>query len=214
MTAVDNASAARAIERTDWAPANGLTAEGIMAYCASRLNSLDSLIKSRFEEQKKRNGALKEAGDLVARLSNWSVVTAGKDLHAVGEQAHRDNAAGLAWMYNNTTSPEVRQKISEAYRIVTGKDLIVEPDGKVAAFQLSNKTVVLDIEKIGPLDSAQWQGFIGGIKSVQDGLTKDSELSMIQLQSVVSQRQLAVQMTTQLLQTMHESCKQVVSNYR
>jgi hypothetical protein len=49
---------------------------------------------------------------------------------------------------------------------------------------------------------------------LRDGLTKDSELSMIQLQSVVSQRQLAVQMTTELMSAMNESTKEVAGNIR
>lgn len=213
-TAIDNASAARTIERTDWAPAGGLTAEGVLAYCASRLNTLDALIRSRFDEQKKRNTALKEAGDVIARLNNWSSIAKGTDLDDEGKKAHRENAAGFAAMYNHTSDPEVRGKIAEAYRIITGKDLVVERSGAAAAWQLDPNQVALDVGQIQPKDAASWQGFIGSVKSVQDGLTKDSELSMIQLQSVVSQRQLAVQMTTQLMQTMHESSKQVVSNIR
>lgn len=214
-TAIDNAAAARTIEGADWSPANGLTAEGLMAYCASRLNSLDALITSRFDEQQKRNGALKEAGAVIARLNNWSFVSSGADVKNSPEAqaAHKENAAGFAAMYNSATDPEVKNKIADAYRMITGKGLVVN-NGKAEASQLNKDTVVLDLDALKGTPAAEWQGFIGGVKSVQDGLTKDSEMSMLQLQSIVSQRQLAVQMTTQMLQTMHESSKQIVSNIR
>lgn len=214
-TAIDNAAAARTVQGADWTPnTSGLTAEGVMTYCASRLNSLDALIKSRFSEQQKRNGALKEAGDVIARLNGWTIVAKGESLDPKGKEIHRGYAAGLAAMYNNTTDPEVKNKIADAFKMVTGNNLVVAPNGKAEDWQTTAGNLTLNLPGIEEVTAAQWQGFIGGVKTVQDGLTKDSELSMIQLQSIVSQRQLAVQMTTQMLQTMHESSKQVVSNIR
>lgn len=214
-TAITNTAAPQTIGGTPIGPATGLTAEGIMAYCASRLNSLDTLIQNRFEEQKKRNAGLKEAGELIAHLNQWSYVSPGSTLQGdpAGQTAHRRNGADLAKMYNSATDPEVKGKIAEAFRVVTGTNLVVA-DGKAALSQLDPANIKLELSEIKEMKGTEWQTYIGGVKTVQDGLTKDSELSMIQLQSVVSQRQLAVQMTTQLLQTMHESSKQVVSNIR
>ena len=53
---------------------------------------------------------------------------------------------------------------------------------------------------------------IEAIKNDQSNMTKAGEMNMIQLQSLVSQRQLAVQMTTQLMQTANDTLKQVVGN--
>ena len=92
--------------------------------------------------------------------------------------------------------------------------MVLDGYGKAEDFQLDPSKTTLNLDNIHAMDATQWQGFIGGVKSVQDGLTKDSEMSMIQLQSVVSQRQLAIRMTTQLLQTMNESGKQVIGNIR
>lgn len=213
-TPIDNTSAANPIASADWEPTGGLDAQGILAYCSSRLSSLDSLIQSRFEEQKKRNETLKQAGALVAQLSTFPCVKKGSDLNAADLQVHQGMAAEIARQANATTDPELRGQAAAAYRMVTGKDLVFGPNGQVDPAQLDAKTVTLDPNAIGGTEAAGWQGFISTIKAKQDGLTKDSELSMIQLQSVVSQRQLAVQMTTQLLQTMNESTKQVVSNIR
>jgi hypothetical protein len=214
MTTIDNTSAARPIDGTAWSPEAGLTAEGVMAYCASRLNSLDTLIQSRFADQQKRNTALKEAGGVIARLNYWTGIGEGEGMDATNQANHKAYAADFAGCYNQTTDPQVRAKIADAYKILTGKDLVLDGTGKAAAWQLDKKQVQLELSGIHAKSPEQWQGIIGGVKAVQDGLTKDSEMSMIQLQSVVSQRQLAVQMTTQLMQTMHESSKSVVANIR
>jgi len=44
------------------------------------------------------------------------------------------------------------------------------------------------------------------------GASDSAELNMFRLQSLVSQRQLAVQLTTRLLQTMHDSAKRIIGN--
>ena len=43
-------------------------------------------------------------------------------------------------------------------------------------------------------------------------LSRGAELYMIELQSLVSQRQLAVQLTTRLLQMLNEMSKQIIGN--
>jgi hypothetical protein len=211
-TPITNTSAARAVTSADLGPTSGLDAQGVLTYCSSRLTSLDALIQSRFDEQKRRNETLHQAGALIAQLNSWTFVASG-DLSDAALAGHKGMGAAIARQANAITDPELRGQAAQAYRIVTGKDLVFGPNGQVEPAQLDEKTVTID-PRGGGAETAAWQGFIGKIKAMQDGLTKDSELSMIQLQSVVSQRQLAVQMTTQLLQTMSESTKQVVSNIR
>jgi len=218
MTTITSANAVPFTNASDVVP-EGLTAEGVMAYCASRLNSLDALIQSRFAEQQHRNSSLKEAGALLAKLSTWDHITRGKDgdkeiLTNENQAVHRQFASELAALYNGSDDPQVKAKAAEAFAMVTGRPLALDGYGKAAPQELDKSLVALKLEGIQEVETAKWSGFIGGVKSIQDNLTKDSELSMIQLQSVVSQRQLAVQMTTQLMQTMHESCKLVIGNVR
>jgi hypothetical protein len=212
MTTIGNAAPINPVQGASWAPIEGLTAEGVLAYCGARLNSLDSLIKSRFDEQKQRNAALKEAGALITALNaaTWGLRADGN-----GDADFRKGmGAGLAKMFNATSDPQVRGKIAEAFRVFTGKDLVVGADGKAGGKQLDPKTCELwtGDGHMPEYSAEQWQQYVGGVKQLQDGLSKDSELSMIQLQSIVSQRQQAVQMATQLLAAMHDGCKQAIGN--
>ncbi|ETR75942.1 hypothetical protein X566_21175 [Afipia sp. P52-10] len=50
------------------------------------------------------------------------------------------------------------------------------------------------------------------IKRAETGMNRNSELRMIQLQSAVSQRQSAVQMTTRMMRGIEDSRRQVLKN--
>lgn len=214
MTTVSNATSVSPVTAADPTPA-GLTAEGILAYCASRLNALDELINARFAEQKSRNAGLKEAGELMTKLNaSDNGIAAGGSLSPKQQEDHKWVAADLANLYNRATNPDVKTKIAESFKLFTGKDLVVGNDGKAEKSQLNRDTVTLDLEKIYEKKPEAMQAFVMGVKQVQDNLTKDSELSMIQMQSTIAQRQQAVAMTTQLLQTINESAKQIIGNYR
>ncbi len=51
-----------------------------------------------------------------------------------------------------------------------------------------------------------------GFKTIQSTYDSGSELQMIQLQSLMSQRQTAIQLTTNLIQTMNDTMQKVVGN--
>jgi hypothetical protein len=201
---INGAAGANGVQPAD-IPPTGLTAEGILVYCSTRLNALDSLIQSRFAEQKAKNEALTAAGKLMAELNTMSSISEGG---SGNPENHVKMGAALATQLNNTTDAQVRNKICEAYHRTTGKPLAIV-NGKA-----DPNSVTLDPAHIHAHDENQWQGFIGGVKAVQDSLTKSGEIAMIELQSVVSQRQLAIQLSTQLMAAVNEGSKSVVSNIR
>jgi hypothetical protein len=220
MDQVSGTNSTNPIANVDWSSGEGLSAEGILAYCSSRLSVLDGMIESRFAEQKKRGQALKEAGEVLAYLSQFDHIS---DKGGNNDVGHKNIGADLLSFYDNCTDPKVKAKISEAFTKMTGGQLILGSDGKATsslgvdpadAGSGQRALPLLCKDKIGAHNEAQWSGFLGGIKTMQDGISKDSELSMIQMQSIVSQRQLAVQMTTQLMQAKNESVMCVVRNIK
>jgi hypothetical protein len=216
MDQVSGTNSTNPIANIDWSSGEGLSAEGILAYCSSRLSILDGMIESRFAEQKKRGQALKDAGELLSIAGRWDGVVAGKDMNAECQGWHQAQAKDLMNLYERTQDPAVRGKIAEAFAMATGRQLSLGADGKaVSSGGLdSNGRIALDLSNIKGISSAVYGGFLTGVKTLQDGISKDSELSMIQMQSIVSQRQLAVQMTTQLMQAKNESVMCVVRNIK
>jgi hypothetical protein len=218
MTTINTTAGTSAVQNVDWQPTNGLDAQGILLYCSSRLSSLDDLIKSRFAEQEKRNQAVKDAGSLMSLLNRATYgIKDGKDAQDNDKNYDASMGADLAKAYNTTQDPQVREKIWGAYKAWTGRDLEGDGHGGAALWQCDPHQLKdkLDVNNIHGFNGQDYQStFVANVKEIQDGLTKDSELSMIQLQSIVSQRQQAVQMTTQLMATMNDSMKQVLGNIR
>jgi hypothetical protein len=192
---------------SDLGPA-GLSPESILAYCTSRLRSLDDIIMQKLQRQQQRNNSLKELGDLQALMGHWSYISpeGGDDNGRVG---HSNMSQGLADLYNRTKDPDVKAKIALMYRTVSGKDLAVDAtgrashDGQVHRIGIEGKS------------SAEYNAFLeSNLSQLQNSLSKDGELEMINIQSLVSQRQLAVQLTTQMMAQINESLKGIAGNIR
>lgn len=204
-----------------------LSPEMLLAYCSSRLNALDSTIDQYFKDQQTKNAAMKACSALQAKLGRWSSHWDSKELtkpeNAGNLQDHANMANDILEVYRSTNDPEVKAACEAAFKNVTGRELRdYTPAGHLQAGNTQGGFVVTaeDIKKsaeqghIPAADTTQWASVIESVKSVQQGLSKGAEMNMIQLQSLVSQRQLAVQLTTQLMQTIHESSKQIAGNIR
>jgi hypothetical protein len=59
---------------------------------------------------------------------------------------------------------------------------------------------------------AEAQGFISSVKGVQDDMNSASELGMISIQSYMSQRETAVQLTTNLMQSIDDQAQKIAEN--
>jgi len=193
-------------------PESALDPSTILAYCASRLNAIDTLIRSRFAAQTKTNETLKHANELIDTLNMFPAgVAEGAGPDAKCANDHRHLAARLARNYNQATDPALRAKLADNYLVVTGKPMALE-NGFATATDPAK--VELDLARIGPISDADWKLRIASVKTLQDSLSKDGELSMIELQSLVSQRQLAIQLTTQLMSAEAEGKRAIVANIK
>lgn len=200
------------------APSAGLTADGLLLYCSARLATIDDTIEQYFVKQQHGNKTMRDASNLMSVLSgfpNGASSREGMDA-ATGDHktkikdGHVNMANGLLHAYASTNDPELKAKMHQAFKMATGRELseFVNPDGSTRPF------VEGDLGTWDAVSKEQWDALAEDVKGVQSSVSKGSELNMIQLQSLVSQRQLAVQLTTQLMQTLHEAAKQAVGNIR
>lgn len=207
-TNVDGPSGANTINPADSWMSDGLTPESLLVYCQTRLGSLDDLIKERFDDQQRRAGDMKLAGEVLALVSTWPEVT---ERGAGAEGAHAEMGNKLMEAYNKAGNPELKERIAAVFAKVVGRPMTINGGKAEGAVTPAN----LNPDGIKKMDPTSWQTFVSAqLKTVQDSLSKDGELSMIQLQSMVSQRQLCIQLTTQVMQTLHETKKTVVGNIR
>ncbi len=208
---------------------NALSPEGLLMYCSSRLEALDTNIKQYFAEQQRRNAGIRDASKLLEILQSgtWGTGQMGANkpdddnsrnwwgddpgVRASHAQNHANKANELLDLWRSTESPEVKAACEAAFKQVSGRDL---KDFSAKGQTISGDQVLAAAGNIEPVTKEQRMAQVEAIKNEQSSMTKAAEMNMIQLQSLVSQRQLAIQLTTQMMQTMHESSKQVVGNIR
>ncbi len=211
-----------------------LDADSLLAYCTSRLNALDTQINQRFAEQTNRTNNGKALAKAIADLRTF---TGGVTEHAGGQTQAKDANGKLMFDanmkpimvdheyagnhqtlgdnliadYNATSDPEQKSAIAGMYAEVTGTsitDLSTDASGHPTG------PAKLNPDNIKGISETAWNAQVDTLKTMADNSSKDNELNMISLQAMVSQRQLAIQLTTGMMQAMNEGAKGVVANIR
>lgn len=184
--------------------------ETLLFYCSSRLGSIDNQIGAYFKDQQAKNRASKELSDVQGVLGQASYQHGGEGFTTTDAGYHVDAGNKLLNIYRNAETPEGKQAAADAFRLRTGMDISAYRNGD----SVTEQQVMEAKDNIAAKDANQWAQVIEGVKSKSAEVSKSAELNMIQLQSLVSQRQLAVQLTTQLMQAVHEGSKNVAGNIR
>lgn len=167
-----------------------LTPDSLMLYCQSRLQGIDSQVNEAFAKQQESNTAQSILGKLAASPAfavPGDKIASGNDADA-RVQAIKDAIDGaLANLDPNSAAYKALSdyEANSIDKINTSQDISVDQ---------FNSTVV------------------GGLSSIQKDLNSSSELSMIGLQSLMSQRQQAIQVCTNLVQALGDQCQKIAEN--
>lgn len=227
MSSVQSASGAGAVPFLSGAVnnpnVNSLSPESLLLYCSSRLETLDKNIQKYFAEQQDNNRKSQELSDVIA-VGKWGGAQAGPEALLAdpnGPQQFADKANALANLYATSSTPDAKAAAASEFQSLTGQDInnfvsekgVVRPvtPDNIKDWANGNDGSPATIKAISETEASSR---IDTLKTKLDAFSKNGELNMIQLQSLVSQRQLAVQLTTQLMQTAHETTKGVVGNIR
>lgn len=197
-----------------------LTPDALMAYCGVRMRSLDTSIREKMIAQQNAaktqtdiSKVLQDLGKLYGTDSDWDVQNDKPNAHV-----HEMAKVLLDKANDSSLDPALRAKLKDiASSLVrvkeqngvyvdaawNGQGWVNKPDGFDCNCALSaEKHTVSDIKDLvdGPL------------KSLQSDLQRSTELDMIQLQSLMSQRQSAVQMCTNLVQALGDQVNKITAN--
>jgi len=170
----------------------GLTPEGLMIYLKSRLNGLDSQIDGIFSNQQ-HNQHVQEA------LQKLKSILAGLDQSKNGTEpglVKKINAAlaGLA-----DVDADLAKRVGDTLK---GEGQILDgAGGKGANHPPDDRYKVSDVKT-----SAEY------LDSVTKELNAGAQLDMIHLQSLMSSRQTAVQLSTNLIQSLGHSADAIAAN--
>lgn len=188
-----------------------LTTDALLTYCQVRLASLDQKIDTVFKRQQKAADDQKALSELRASLQ--ACMSGG--IQPGGRAAHDLIRAYQAAIV--AVGPE-----SE-----TGKALIAaqsefvhrcDADGTLASEMSASDYWTKDLapdadhSHVNALSAEDVKAFDTRIKGVEDGLAHGTELDMVSLQSLMSQRQMAIQIATNMVQTLGDMANKIAAN--
>ena len=167
----------------------GLTPESILAYCQNRMDSLDSRVQVYMDREEKKGELQKEIGNLQSLLPGNRVNGDDGDYHYEFDkdavQASIDKIDGLAGDLGVDTS-----NIDRVAGLTCGDG----NDNEMCQSEADTTKASLD--------------------AASSAVSSGMELDMIQLQSLVQQRQTAIQLSTNLVTSIDEGPKAIAQNIR
>lgn len=163
----------------------GLTPEGLMIYLRSRLGNLDSQIGDIFNKQQKNQATQKALEELQNTISKLDADTkTSKKYTGLGDELRKD-LADLKKVDPDLAS-EVAAEIQKQGQVLYGGDDSYNGQ-EVTASQTYIDNLVKDIDS-------------------------GSQMDMIHLQSLMSSRQTAVQLSTNLVSALGQSTRSIAAN--
>ena len=196
----------------------GLTPDALMAYCKARLDSIDGQVKDSFDSQQKGAEDVSRINTVLGDLKNFSAVGTTKaedctkletSLGSAITDLQKSNPTcpalpGLIQTYNNMVWSGTGGSSTDPPKIFPGPQFI-DPDDYPPDTSLPKQG---DCD-LGP---TELQGFVQQITDASATISSQSELQMVQLQSLMSQRQTALSLTTNLVQSLGDQQNKIADN--
>ena len=196
-----------------------LSPDALMAYCQSRLHSIDDQVQSTFAAQQSRNGETAALQQVIATFDTYSAGVSSGDAQG---------ATKCAAMESSLYSLIVQIKASDRGCPELGtleqtyNDLLYTGTGPQDATATTPALQYVDESTYPPkqngpkgdnvISATEVQGFVTSLQGCASDLNSGSELQMIQLQSLMSERQTAVELTTNLVQSLGDQSEKVAEN--
>jgi hypothetical protein len=197
----------------------GLTPDAVMTYCASQLNHLDEGIKKHMAQQEIARDQQNKLGKLKA------IMAGAQNADAVDMKVQIMSAMKEAYDSLPANDPGRDQLNKTFHEYITSACFADKGDARRATGDTYN-LFNLDAQKIGALanmdihngdngiSADEMKRYAGMVDPVLSDVGKGAELEMINLQSLVSQRQMAVQISTQMLSKMNETYMSIVNGIK
>lgn len=209
-----------------------LTPDALMSYCSMRLRGLDEQVNVAFNKQKIANDDGKTLSDLQSKLwtPNQPVNTAcnGGFEAALGEAKKMlDTAACIKDPATRAALEDkakaLLQKCQEGLNARAAANKVDPPDvgsfltmlneGASSGAIDGTLTNLCGAEATYDVSIADYKACTtDAVQNIQKDMNASTELSMISLQSVMSQRQSAVQLITNMVQALGDQTNKIVSN--
>lgn len=204
-----------------------LTADALLVYCQTQLNDIDGQIKGYLDQQKVALQKKEILNELKATLSKY-------------QPPKQENAGEIAGAYmtaynrlNDLGATDLATAIkADATKLFPDLDKQYELNGqKGSGFELgaalwssagggmwgiNQQALMKAMSPTWPKAPSKesWSGYVGDVSAKLDDISGDAELNMIQLQSLMSKRQTAIQLTTNMMAKHDQGLSAIVANMK
>jgi hypothetical protein len=194
-----------------------LSAGAMLAYCGTQLQQIDSQIQKIFAEQQKQNleqQVINQALQVLQGCADGTLDKNGKSADNAEQCRAMEKALEKAISTIEQIDPnapclqQLKQIHDNIMATGTGDKDPQMAHGYYVGPNDGNPTPDNNIS------STEMANFINALQNVGSGLNSDAQLRMINIQSLVSQQQTAVELTTNIMQSLNDAQKKVVENIR
>lgn len=191
-----------------------LTMDALLSYCETRLRNLDGQVRNVFKDQEK---ARADAATL-AGLANAVNAFAAGGVDGSGSSVHS------LIRYYEFAAAQVGRDTPLGQKILAEQQSLIKTMGKDGGAALLSEMSQgdywskdlgqnADKDMIGKnLNTDEVKGMITRVKDLQTEVNSGTELGMVTLQSLMSQRQMAIQLATQLVQSLGDMTNKIAAN--
>jgi tellurite resistance protein len=206
-----------------------LTPEALMTYCQTRLQGIDTQVQKAFAEQQ----AMNKSSEMLGNLAN-SINLPSQDLDLSQPADFKQALAAAKQLQaaaDSAQDPDTKKALQAAADKVFAKltKVLKDKEQPASTFDTINaSTSDADVDNIltnnskgsGSISDDNKKYSVDSFKSdttdsihnIQQQISSSAELSMINLQSLMSQRQEAIQLATNLVQSLGDQCNKIADN--
>jgi hypothetical protein len=189
-----------------------------MAYCQSRLDSIDGQVNTLFNEQQQNASATQQIDGFISELKNYESSGDVKDAATCKKLESDFQSLILSLKKSDPTCPEL-PTLTKTYNT-----MVWSGDGGAKHAGSSDPTDpdfidrgLYPEDRLGPqgdgiLSSQELEGYAQTLSDAAGNLNSDAELGMVHIGSLMSQRQTAVTLTTNLVQSLGDQTNKIADN--
>jgi hypothetical protein len=188
-----------------------LTPDALMAYCQSRLDSIGDQVKTSLATQERNASSIQQIDQFISDLKPF----AGQDLNDKDKCATLETQFGALIQSLQTSDPGC----SALPTLITTYNSMVwsgtggnTPSGPQFIDPGAYTPTGAGNQGDGDFSQAELQGYVGTLTDAAGNINSDSQLDMVHLQSLMSQQQTAVSLTTNLVQSLGDQENKIADN--
>jgi hypothetical protein len=194
-----------------------LTDSSMLAYCGTQMQQIDSQIQQMFADQQKQNEEqqiIAQALQVLQGNADGTLDNSGNSAPNQPQCVAMERALEQAISQIEAIDPnapclaDLKNIHDEIMATGTGPNANGITQGYYAGSAPPDSNPTPDCN----IKGSEMTQFINALQNVGTGLNNDAQLRMIQIQSLVSQQQTAVELTTNIMQSLDSAMQKVVEN--